>query len=311
MQTTNALLLIRPRHFARNSQTVEDNSFQQPAASEHYSAINRQAVTEFDRFVDLLRGVGLDVHVLEDTDTPVKPDAVFPNNWFSTHADGTLITYPVYWPQRRLERRTDVVDYLRRHFQVSRHIDLSAWEGEGLFLESTGSILLDRERRVAYACLSQRCSLEAVHRWCAATDFQPITFHGTDARGERIYHTNVMMAIGTHDVLVCLDAVRDPTEKAKLTESIALSGRRIVGLSLEQVDRFAGNALEVRSPEGPVWVMSTAAFNALDPAQRDALVEPAGMRILHADLSTIERYGGGSARCMLGELFLNKTGGDL
>ncbi|WP_157974262.1 citrulline utilization hydrolase CtlX [Lewinella sp. IMCC34183] len=307
MQTTNHLLLVRPANFARASETVADNSFQQPVANESFTTIGQRAVEEFNAFVALLRRAGVTAHVMEDTPRPVKPDAVFPNNWFSTDAAGTVITYPVYWPQRRMERREDILRYLEEHFTVEQYVDLADWAGEGLFLESTGSLLLDRQKRMAYACLSQRCTLEAVHRWCTRMDYKPVTFHGHDADGEVIYHTNVMMAIGSRDVLVCLDAVRDPAEKTKLTESLLLSGKRIVGLSLEQVDRFAGNALEAVTPDGPVWIMSTAAFESLDPAQRDALMEPAGMRIVHADLGTIERYGGGSARCMLAEVFLNKS----
>ncbi|THH41519.1 citrulline utilization hydrolase CtlX [Neolewinella litorea] len=306
MQTTNHLLLVRPANFARASETVADNSFQQVVSNESFTAIGRRAVEEFDHFTDLLRRAGVTVHVIEDTPAPVKPDAVFPNNWFSTHEDGTLITYPTFWPQRRMERRDDIIDYLSDNFVVDRKLDLSVWEDQELYLESTGCLLLDRKARIAYACLSQRCSLEAVHQWCELMDYQPITFHGYDLRGEVIYHTNVMMAIGTYDVLVCLDAVRDPAEKSKLTESIVLSGKRIVGLSLEQVDQFAGNALEAQTPQGPVWIMSSAAFHSLSDEQRDALLEPTGMRIVHADLSTIEHYGGGSARCMLAEVFLNK-----
>ena len=307
MQTTNHLLLVRPRNFARASETVADNSFQSAVSAESFSEINRRAQTEFDAFVGLLQSVGITTHVFEDTDAPVKPDAVFPNNWFSTHPDGTVITYPVYWPQRRQERREDILDYLRREFSVSRVTDLSGWEDDELYLESTGSVVLDRRARVAYACISQRCSPEALHQWCQLTGFQPISFHATDARGETIYHTNVMMAVGTNEVLVCLDSVADEAERNKLRESLLLSGKRIIGLSLEQIDRFAGNALEALTPEGAVWIMSSAAFQSLDADQRDALVARPGTRIVHADLSTIEHYGGGSARCMLGEVFLNKS----
>ncbi|NJB85301.1 hypothetical protein GGR26_001046 [Lewinella marina] len=306
MQTTNHLLLVRPANFARASETVADNSFQEAVSDETYSAVAARAVEEFDNFADLLRRAGVTVHVIEDTPAPVKPDAVFPNNWFSTHEGGTLVTYPTFWPQRRQERRADIIDYISEQFAVQQHLDLSPWEDREWYLESTGCLLLDRKARIAYACLSQRCSLAAVHEWCELMGYQPITFHGYDARGEVIYHTNVMMAIGTRDVLVCLDAVRDPAEKSKLTESIALSGKRIIGLSLEQIDQFAGNALEAVTPDGPVWIMSSAAFHSLSEEQRDALLEPEGMRILHADLETIEQYGGGSARCMLAEIFLNK-----
>lgn len=307
MQTTNHLLLIRPSNFARASETVADNSFQTAVSAESFTAINERARAEFDAFVAALRSVGVTTHVFEDTDLPVKPDAVFPNNWFSTHDDGTVITYPVFWPQRRRERRGDIVDYLRRHFEVARLTDLSGWEEEGIFLESTGSVVLDRGARIAYACLSQRCTPEALHRWCALTGYRPISFNATDARGETIYHTNVMMAVGTTEVLVCLDAVRDENERAKLRESLLVSGKRIVGLSLDQIDRFAGNALEAQTPGGGVWIMSSAAFQALDDAQREALVASPNTRIVHADLATIEHYGGGSARCMLGEVFLNKS----
>ena len=298
--------MVRPANFARASETVADNSFQEPVSNESFASIGERAVAEFDHFVELLRSVGVTVTVIEDTPAPVKPDAVFPNNWFSTHEEGILVTYPTYWPQRRLERREDVIDHLRDHFVVKQHLDLSSWEQQERYLESTGCLLLDRQARIAYACLSQRCSLEAVHDWCELMDYKPISFHGFDLRGEVIYHTNVMMALGTTHAIVCLDAVTDPAEKSKLTESLLLSNKQIVGLSLEQVDNFAGNALEVTTPEGPLWVMSSAAFSALSEQQRQALVAPPGTRILHADLSTIERYGGGSARCMLGEVFLNK-----
>ena len=306
MQTTQHLLMVRPANFARFSETVADNSFQEPVANESYDTIGEQAISEFDRFVEQLRDVGVTVNVFEDTPQPVKPDAVFPNNWFSTHEDGTLITYPTFWPQRRLERRDDIVAHLQEQFTVSRHLDLSVWEQQERYLESTGCLLLDRQARIAYACISQRCSVEAAHDWCELMGYKPITFHGYDLRGEVIYHTNVMMALGTTHAIVCLDAITDPAEKSKVTESLILSGKQIVGLSLEQVDQFAGNALEVVTPEGPLWVMSTAAFDSLSEEQRDALVSPPGTRILHADLSTIERYGGGSARCMMGEVFLNK-----
>ncbi len=304
MQTTHHLLMVRPANFARASETVADNSFQEPVTGESFTQIGHRALEEFDRFAALLERAGVSVHVIPDTPAPVKPDAVFPNNWFSTHEDGTLVTYPSFWPQRRLERRADVIEQLSDRFQLARHVDLAGWEEDDRFLESTGSLLLDRTARVAYACLSQRCTAEAVHAWCTLLDYQPVTFQGTDLRGAVIYHTNVMMAIGTTHVIVCLDAVRDADEKFKLTESLLLSGKRIIGLSLEQVDQFAGNALEARTPEGPVWIMSTAAFTSLSPEQRDALMEPEGMRIVHSDLQTIERYGGGSARCMLGEIFL-------
>lgn len=303
MQTTDHLLMVRPANFGRASETVADNSFQEPVSNESFDDIGERARREFDHFANLLRSVDLHVTVVEDTDIPVKPDAVFPNNWFSTHPDGTLVTYPVFWPQRRLERRQDIVEELLKRHPDARHLDLTGWEERERYLESTGCVVLDRVNRIAYACLSRRCQPEAVHEWCAKMDYQPITFRALDARGEVIYHTNVMMAIGTTHVIVCLDAVPDPAERTKLTESLALTGKRIVELSHKQIDNFAGNALEALSPEGPVWIMSTAAFKALTRRQRLTLVSENNTRIVHADLSTIERYGGGSARCMLAEVF--------
>ncbi|CAH1000240.1 hypothetical protein LEM8419_01389 [Neolewinella maritima] len=303
-QTTHHLLMVRPANFARASETVADNSFQEVVANESFTAIGQRAVAEFDQFVVLLREAGVQVTVIEDTVSPVKPDAVFPNNWFSTHADGVLVTYPTFWPQRRMERRTDVIEQLGERCTISDHIDLSSWEAEERYLESTGCLLLDRTARIAYACISQRCSPEAVHAWCERMDYKPITFHGYDQRGAVIYHTNVMMALGTTHAVICLDAITDAGEKSKVTDSLALSGKRIVGLSQDQMDQFAGNMLEVETAQGPLWVMSTSAHAALDQAQLDALLEPPGTRILHSDLGTIERYGGGSARCMLGEIFL-------
>ena len=304
MQTTNAVLLVRPANFARASETVGDNSFQEAVAAEPFDAINARALREFDRFVELLQQAGVAVTVVDDTPRPVKPDAVFPNNWFSTHPDGTLVVYPTYWPQRRLERRQEIIDRLAERHTVRNRLDLTDWETQDWFLESTGCLLLDRVNRIAYACLSQRCTAEAVHAWCERMDYRPITFRAFDARGNAVYHTNVMMALGTRHAVVCLPAISDQGERARVRESLLLTGYTLVELTLKQIDRFAGNLLEVRTPEGPLWVMSTAAHRALSAKQRTTLLSVPDMRILHTDLSTIERYGGGSARCMLGEVFL-------
>lgn len=303
-QTTNQLLMVRPANFARGSATVADNEFQHRPATRHYAEIAAAARREFDGFVNLLRGAGVRVLVVEDTATPVKPDAVFPNNWFTTHEDGLLVTYPYYYPQRRAERRRDILDLLDANFVINRTLSLEHWEEEDRFLEGTGCLILDRANRVAYACLSQRCTRSAVHDCCAALEYRPITFTATDAAGTPIYHTNVIMALGTAAAIVCLESVPDPAERAILTDALALGGRRIVDISREQVARFAGNALELTTPQGPLWVMSTAAREALRPDQLDTLLAPPGMRLLHADLPNIEHFGGGSARCMMAEIFL-------
>ncbi|WP_020569830.1 citrulline utilization hydrolase CtlX [Neolewinella persica] len=301
-QTTNHLLMVRPEDFAIGSPTHLDNHFQSIAPPEKQRDIAAAAIKEFDAYVETLRSAGLKITVMEDQKGISTPDSVFPNNWFSTHEDGLYVTYPMYWPQRRVERRDDVLEILDKDHLINRTLALEHWESEGRFLEGTGSLVLDRQNRIAYACFSERATKEAIGDWCDAMDYKPLTFNAFDQRGGVIYHTNVMLAIGNEVALVCLDAVTDPGEKTKLTESLFLTGKRIIGLSQDQVDNFGGNALEVQTPDGPAWVMSSTAYNALDPAQREALGAP----IIHAPLPVIEKYGGGSARCMISEIFLPK-----
>ncbi len=301
-QTTDHVLMVRPRDFAIGSPTHIDNHFQSIAAPEDQRAISAAAVEEFDNYVAALRSAGIRVTVMEDQEGVPTPDSVFPNNWFSTHEDGLYVTYPMFWPQRRIERREDVLEVLDRDHSVLRTLALEHWENDGRFLEGTGSLVLDRQNRIAYACFSERATQGAIEDWCMAMDYAPITFNAHDKRGGVVYHTNVMLAVGNEVALVCLDAVRNPAEKSKLTESLAITGKRIVGISLDQMDQFAGNALELVGAAGPVWVMSSTAFHALDPAQRAALGAP----IVHVPLPNIEKYGGGSARCMISEIFLPK-----
>ena len=292
--------MVRPRDFAIGSPTHHDNHFQSVAAPEDQRAIAAQAIREFDNYVDVLRRAGLRITVMEDQEGVVTPDSAFPNNWFSTHEDGLYVTYPMFWPQRRIERRTDVLEVLDQDHQINRTLALEHWEKDGRILEGTGSLVLDRINRIAYACLSERATRRAIEDWCEAMNYKPLTFTATDDAGLVIYHTNVMLAVGTEVAIACLDSVRDPAEKAKLTESLALTGKRIVGISVDQMNHFGGNALEVSTPNGPAWVMSATAHNALDPAQLEALGAP----VISAALPVIEKYGGGSARCMISEIFL-------
>ncbi|SER04814.1 citrulline utilization hydrolase CtlX [Neolewinella agarilytica] len=301
-QTTNHVLMVRPKNFAVGSPTHMDNAFQSVAPPEHQRDIAAAAVREFDNYVNVLRQAGVLVTVIDDQDDLLTPDSVFPNNWFSTHEDGLLVTYPMYWPQRRVERRADILELLDKEHKINRTLALEHWEGSGRFLEGTGSLVLDRVNRIAYCCYSERATKDAIYDWCAAMDYSPITFHAHDQRGTAVYHTNVMLAIGTEVAVACLDSVKDPAEKSKLTESLAFSGKRIFGISLDQMDQFGGNMLELMTDIGPAWVMSTAAHDSLDPAQREALGAP----IIHVPLPVIEKYGGGSARCMISEIFLER-----
>lgn len=304
-QTTDHLLMVRPANFGRSSVTVADNTFQDPVAKADQDEVAAKAIVEFDNFVKALRDAGITITIVQDTVSPVKPDATFCNNWFSTHEDGLVVTYPLYWPQRREERRADVIEMFDERFFIKRTLVLDHWEADGRFLESTGSLVLDRQNQIAYACLSNRCGEDAVHDWCAAMDYKPITFTATDARGGVVYHTNVIMAVGTWLVPICLDSIADANERAKVSEAIRLTGKKILELSLDQVDHFAGNMLEAGTSQGTVWVMSSQAYRSLSPDQR-ALLEADGSRIVHSPIDLIETFGGGSARCMVGEIFLEK-----
>ena len=293
--------MVRPRHFAMGSPTHFDNAFQEPAPPEHQYDIASRARAEFDHYVDLLRKAGIAVTVTEDPDGTITPDSIFPNNWFSTHEDGLLVTYPMFWPQRRIERRPDILELLDKSFTVNRTLALEHWENVGRFLEGTGSLVLDRQNKIAYCCFSERATEAAILDWCAALDYQALTFTALDRSGQPIYHTNVMLSVGTEVAVCCFDSVPDAKEKARLTESLVRTGKKLVGISLEQMNQFGGNMLELAGGNGPLWVMSSAAYNSLDPAQSEAI----GPNILHVPLPVIEKYGGGSARCMISEIFLN------
>ena len=282
------------------SPTHFDNAFQEPAPPEHQYEIAARARAEFDRYVGRLREAGITVTVVEDLDELVTPDSAFPNNWFSTHDDGLLVTYPMFWPQRRVERRPDILELLDRDYFINRTLALEHWEEAGRILEGTGSLVLDRVNKVAYCCYSERATKAAVYDWCEAMDYKPITFTARDADGKPIYHTNVMLAIGSVTAVCCFDSLTDPAEKATVTQELASAGKRLVGISMDQMNRFGGNMLELSTATGPLWVMSSAAYGSLDPAQREAI----GESILHVPLPVIEKYGGGSARCMISEIFL-------
>lgn len=300
--TTNHLLMIRPTYFAQGSDTVADNSFQ-AAASATGTRLSEAACREFDGLVQVLRDAGVTVVVFDDTPEPRTPDAVFCNNWFSTHPDGKLVTYPMYWPQRSAERRSDILDALVQQYQYTERIALEGWEQQGWYLESTGSLVLDRAHRIAYACRSNRCGEAAVQAWCQRMGYQPILFDAIDQRGNTIYHTNVLMACGPQAVPICLDTLPNAQERDHLLSTLSRTQKTVVPLTQDQIDHFAGNMLAVQTSDGPAWVLSSQAYHSLSEEQITAL-RADGSRMLHAPLDTIERYGGGSARCLLGELYV-------
>lgn len=300
--TTNHLLMIRPTYFAQGSDTVADNSFQ-AAAGAADTRLAEAACREFDGLVQVLRDAGVTVVVIDDTPEPCTPDAVFCNNWFSTHTHGQLVTYPMYWSQRRAERRPDLIKILMERYQYTEYLRLEHWEEEGHFLESTGSLVLDRPNRIAYACRSNRCGEAAVQRWCDQMGYKPIVFDAIDQRGNTIYHTNVLMACGPRAVPICLDALPNAQERDQLLATLQRTHKTVVPLTPNQIGHFAGNMLAVQAADGLAWVLSSQAYHSLTKGQITALTAD-GSRLLHAPLDTIEQYGGGSARCMLGELYV-------
>jgi len=304
-QTTSTLLMIRPAAFGFNPQTATDNAFQQSEGAENTAAIQTQALEEFDNFVKKLREVGVQVIVVEDTPNPVTPDAVFPNNWISFHTNGTVVTYPMYAPKRREERRGDVFNILAKDFDIRNRADFSEYEAKNQFLEGTGSLIFDHINRLAYACISTRTDENLLEEFCEWADYEKVQFHAVDGNSKPIYHTNVMMTMGDNFVVICMDSVRDEEEKARLNYHFREAEKEIISISLEQMNQFAGNMLQVENQEGTTYlVMSEQAFKSLHPEQITQIERHTN--ILHSPLYTIEKYGGGSARCMLAEVFLPK-----
>ncbi len=300
-QTARAVVMIRPHRFSSNPETVLDNAFQQPTVMDDAELIAQRARMEFDAAVAQLRAVGVVVHVFDDTPTPDKPDAVFPNNWFSTHEDGRVVLYPMATPSRRAERRRDVIDQLRRNYRVSEVVDYTAFETRGLYLEGTGSLVLDYVHRLAYVSLSGRAMIEPLEKFCADFGYEPITFESQDLEGRPIYHTNVMMCLGKELALIGLDSIRQADERRKVRACLEKTGKTIVELTPQQIANFAGNALELQNGRENLLVLSERAGAQLTPAQRRTIERLA--RLVLLSLPTIE-LAGGSARCMLAAIHL-------
>ena len=299
MQTTSKILMVRPFRFAFNEETAGNNHFQQKTDQ---SLVHEKAVEEFDAFVKLLRGNDVDVTVVQDTPEPWTPDSIFPNNWFSSHIMGELVLYPMFAENRRQERKPEVLHLLRRRMNHPKLIDLTYWEKENQFLEGTGSMIFDRDKRIAYACRSQRTSEKVLVDFCSRMNFDYILFDAVDKNGNPIYHTNVMMEIGTQVAVICLEAIRNEQERGKVVSRVTDSGKIIVDISLEQVERFAGNMIELKNRSGhPLMVMSASARESLTVEQERTISTYS--KIVSADLKTIESNGGGSARCMIVEIF--------
>ena len=301
MQSTNSILMIRPVSFGFNEQTADSNAFQNRDADQQ--AVQDKALAEFDGFVNTLKENGVSVIVVDDTPQPHTPDSIFPNNWVSFHADGNVFLYPMQAENRRLERREDIISKLEDTFKVAHVIDLSRFEAENKFLEGTGSMVLDRENKIANACLSPRTDQEVLKLFGEQAGYQIISFEAADANGKAIYHTNVLMCIGSRFAVICADSIPNPHEKVVVLESLRSTQKEVIAISFDQMNRFAGNMLEVKNAKGETLiVMSQNAYQALDEEQRPAL-EKYG-KLVYADINTIETNGGGSARCMMAEVHL-------
>ena len=303
-QATSRILMIRPVRFGFNEQTAESNAFQDSKLATQANDIAQEdALQEFDEMVRQLQALGVDVMVYEDTADPHTPDSIFPNNWVSFHASGTVVLYPMQAENRRLERRQDIIDDLAKRFHVARVVDLTSFEQEGKFLEGTGSLVLDRMNKVAFASLSPRTDADVLAEFSRQTGYRTVAFKATDANGKAVYHTNVVMCIADTFAVICLAAITDPDERLMVRQELEKLGKRIIEISLEQMASFAGNMLQVLTNKGQkVLVMSTRAFESLTLRQIDQLDDYASL--FHFNLSTIESNGGGLARCMMAEVHL-------
>ncbi len=309
-QTTSHVLMVRPATYRMNEQTAVNNYFQHEAGKLSDTEVVNRALAEFDGLVDVLRDAGIGVVVFQDTDARDTPDSVFPNNWVSFHEDGTAILYPMFAENRRRERSEEVIKQVEAQgFHIENIMDYTSAEDSGIFLEGTGSVELDRVNERAYCALSERSDESLFMEFCEDQGYWPVPFRAYQTVANQrlpIYHTNVMMSVGTRIAMICMDSIDDATERKTVRSHLLDSGKEILSLSEEQIVHFAGNALELQNERGePCFVMSTNAFDSLNPKQRSLIEKDAC--ILHSPLDIIERLGGGSARCMLAEIFLPRT----
>lgn len=302
MQTTSRVLMVRPVRFGFNEQTAVNNSFQRRGLE---LSAQEMALAEFDNFVTLLKTNGVDVTVVEDTPDPHTPDSIFPNNWFSTHESGELVLYPMCAPNRRLERKETVLKVIKEigeKGKMKRLVDLTSWEEKELFLEGTGSLILDRPNKLAFVCRSPRSDEKVLEQFCEELDYEYFIFSATDNNGSLIYHTNVMMCIGEKFVVACLDSIKNIEERESFIAFVEDCDKELVEISMEQMENFAGNMLQLRGKGGePLLIMSATAKRSLTAEQLATL--SSYCRILAPELEAIETNGGGSARCMIAEIY--------
>jgi hypothetical protein len=306
-QTTSTIMMVRPENFGYNPETASSNAFQKNSTDLSPEQIRVIAQNEFDAFVLKLKEAGVTVIVALDTPNPIRPDAVFPNNWVTFHQEGLIITYPMYAPVRRKERRLGIINYvLSLGYKAITRNRLEFNEKLNHYLEGTGSVIFDHIHKLAYACISPRTDTNVLKEMCDMIDYQPIVFTSTDEKGQQIYHTNVMMAMGETFVVICMDSIKDAKEKSMLISQFKETKKEIIDITNAQMNQFAGNMLQIRNESGEtILVMSKTAHSSLSKSQIDKITSQT--KILTADIDTIETYGGGSARCMMAEVFLPRS----
>lgn len=294
--------MVRPANFGSNFETVKDNVFQ-GKTNLTPRQIQLKAQEEFELYTLKLKAAGVNVHIIQDGKDPKKPDAIFPNNWFSTHKNGHVYLYPMKAHNRRLERENSVLEYLQEHFTVASVVDLTNSEINDLFLEGTGSIIFNHPQKIAYACISQRTDKDLFLDHCHRLGYTPISFNSTDNDAKEIYHTNVMMSVCSNFIIICLETVRDKLEKDQLLNHFNSIKQVVIDISYEQMLNFCCNVLELQNKEGDLLLsMSSRAFNSLTAAQKSIISST--HKIVHSPLETIENIGGGGSRCMMAEVFL-------
>jgi hypothetical protein len=306
MNSSNNIFLVRPANFGFNLDTASSNAFQNKPTTEA-AFLKANAIKEFDEFAKTLTKNGINVTVFNDSLSPIKPDAIFPNNWISLYEDGKVIIYPMFAPNRRTEVNETFIKQLSTEFEVKEIVDLRHYEKQNKFLEGTGSIIFDHVNKVAYACLSERTNKELFEEVCELLNYKPISFTAIDNNGKPIYHTNVMMCVGSNFATICLESIKDSVEKEKVISSLKKSGLAIVDISYHQLQNFAGNMLELTNNDNnKIVVLSQSAFNSLTTTQKQVIENNA--KLLPLKIPTIETIGGGSARCMIAEIFLKRKG---
>lgn len=302
-QSTNTIMMVRPSHFGYNLETAGNNKFQNVPEANTETSPGITAIQEFDQMVQVLREAGVNVLVFNDDESLMLPDSIFPNNWITTHSDGTIITYPMFAPVRRKERNIRIIEYLKQHFKVTDHMHLEYFEDSDVFLEGTGSMVLDRENEIIYACLSDRTHLSILESLSSTIGYELVDFEAFDQNGFPIYHTNVMMAVGSKIAIVCLDCIRNQ-DKERVLQKLKDTQKEIIDISMVQMMKFAGNMIELLDHYGnTILVMSKTSYHSLEDFQINLIKKIT--KLIPVEINYIETIGGGSARCMIAEIFLD------